>query len=254
MTLLNPLDLTGKTVMVTGASKGIGRATAVYLSKLGARVIGVARNRVALEELSKEMQGSGHVMAPFDLNDLDEIPIWMKSLAKEHGRIYGLVHSAGNLTYLPLKSLQSKHIAPMMRVNFEAALMLAKGFRQKDVRSEEGPNIVMISSVAAERGHPAMAIYSATKGALNSLCRCLAVELSRENIRVNCVCPAVVQTDMLGGFQTITLPEQQEKLFGGHRLGLGMPDDVAYATAFLLGAPAKWITGTMLTIDGGATA
>lgn len=252
--MLNPLDLTGKTILVTGASRGIGQATAVYLSQLGARVVAVGRNEQQLAETLSKMNGDGHLTRSFDLNRVEELPAWIKSIATETGSLYGFVHSAGVTLNRALKSLTYQNLLDMQRINVDAAIMLSKGFRQKDVHEPAGSSIVYLSSVTAFKSKPALTAYAATKGALISLAKTLALELAGQNIRVNCVCPGLVRTAMVEELEEKLLPEQLEKLYAEYPLGLGQPQDVAYAIACLLAPAARWITGSALVLDGGYTA
>jgi NAD(P)-dependent dehydrogenase (short-subunit alcohol dehydrogenase family) len=252
--MINPLDLTGKTVLVTGASRGIGRATAVFLSQLGARIVAVARDETLLAETISQMEGNGHLARSFDLNQVEVLPAWIKSVAAETGPLYGLVHSAGIVMNRPLKGLTHQNLLDIQRVNVDAAIMLSKGFRQKDVYEAAGSSVVYLSSVAAYKSKPALAAYAATKGALISLAKTLALELAGQKIRVNCVCPGLVRTAMMDELEEILLPEQLEKLYAEYPLGLGQPEDVAYAIACLLAPAARWITGSALVLDGGYTA
>jgi NAD(P)-dependent dehydrogenase (short-subunit alcohol dehydrogenase family) len=251
--MMNPLDLTGKTVLVTGASRGIGRATAVFLSRLGARIVIAGRDEEQLSQTISQMEGSGHLARSFDLNQVEALPGWIKAVAAEAGPLYGLVHSAGVVMNRPLKGLTYQNLLDIQRVNVDAAIMLSKGFRQKDVYEAAGSSVVYLSSVMAYKSKPALAAYAATKGALLSLAKTLALELASQKIRVNCVCPGLVRTAMVEELEEKLLPEQLEKLYAEYPLGLGEPEDVAYAIACLLAPAARWITGSALVLDGGYT-
>lgn len=251
--MINPLDLQGKTIIVTGASAGIGRDCSILLSELGARIILMARSIEKLEETKSLLHGENHVMAPYDLQCLEGIPPLLKTLAGTVGPCSGLVHCAGIQSTRPLRALDAGDVEQHMRLNVSAGLILVQAFRQKGVRSDEA-GVVFISSVLGLVGEAARSVYSATKSALFGLTRSLAIELSRERIRVNCVAPAVVDTAMANSLRATLSPEQFATIESAHPLGIGEPRDVAYAVSFLLARTARWITGSILVVDGGYTA
>ena len=247
--MLNPMDLSGRAILVTGASSGIGRETAILLSQLNARVILVARNRERLEETRGLLEGAGHEIEVFDVTSLDAVAGWMKTLAARCGPLHGVVHSAGKSGVAPLRILSAAQVEEILQVNLHASIFLAKGFRQKGCHAE-GASLVLISSVAGLRGHAGLAAYTASKAALIGLTKSLALEVAREGIRVNCVAPGLVATAMSEKLDAQTLGGQEE-VAKAHPLGIGRPRDVANGIAFLLSDAARWITGSTLTIDGG---
>ncbi len=251
--MINPMELIDRTIMVTGASSGIGRETAILLSQLGARLILIGRNAEQLNKTLASLEGTAHHVYTFDLSNIDEIPRWMKEVTSASGPLHGLVHSAGLQFTRPLRIMSSENIEELMRVNVTAAIFLAKAFRQKGVSADSG-SIVYLSSVMGLVGQSGQSAYSASKGALVTLTKSLALELSRENIRVNCVAPAMVTTEMSGKMLELLTPEQVLQIEAMHPLGLGRPRDVANAIAFLLADTGRWITGTTLVLDGGYTA
>jgi len=190
------MDLSGRCVLVTGASSGIGRETALLLSQLNARVVLVGRNRERLEAACQQLQGTGHRVEPFDLSALQEIPTWLKRLTTETGPLGGLVHSAGVQNSLPLRVLTLEKLEAVFRINVSAAVMLTKAFCQKGC-GQPGGSIVFVSSSAGLAGRPGITAYSASKGALVALARSAALELAKDRIRVNCVAPGLVQSEML---------------------------------------------------------
>lgn len=249
----HPLDMSGRTALVTGASAGIGRDAALLLAELGARVILVGRNLERLNAAAAQLPGSGHLVEAFDLNQLDEIPGWMKRLAEKAGELHGVVHCAGVQQTMPLRAMTVKPAEDLMRVNVLAALMLAKGLRQKGVRAADA-SLVLVASVMGLVGAPGRAVYCASKGAILSMTRALALELAAEKIRVNCVAPAFVKTEMLDELKAVAGADQIAAVEARHPLGFGEPRDVSHSIAFLLSPASRWTTGSTLTVDGGYTA
>ncbi len=245
--------MVGQAVLVTGASSGIGRATAVYLSELGARVVVLARNARGLEETLGRMQGTNHRAEVMDLNETDSIPARVRKIAEEVAPLRGIVHCAGIQQTLGLSMANAARIDAAMHINVSSAMMLIKGFRQKGCATPGG-SVVLISSVAGLAGQPGISIYSATKAALIGLAKSAAIELAREGLRVNCVAPGYVETEMARRVRETLTPEQFEAIQRRHPLGIGSPVDVAGAVAFLLAETGKWITGTTLVVDGGYVA
>jgi NAD(P)-dependent dehydrogenase (short-subunit alcohol dehydrogenase family) len=251
--MLNPMDMTDRRILVTGASSGIGRETAVMLSQLGARIILVARDRSRLEETHSLLEGSGHRIELRDLAVLDEIPDWMKSVSQEFGMLSGLVHCAGLQMTLPLHRVTAGQVEKLVRINLTAAIMLAKGMRQTGVLASPG-SLVLLSSAMGLVGSIGKSVYSSTKSGLVGLTKSLALELARDGLRVNCIAPSFVATPMYEEMKHRVGPEQMSAIESAHPLGIGSPRDVANAIAFLLADTGRWITGTTLVVDGGYTA
>lgn len=251
--MTNPMELGGRTLLVTGASSGIGRATSVLLSQLGARVLLVGRNEERLAGTAALLVGEGHRVVPFDLNDVDGIPQWLKKVSEDTGPLRGLVHCAGVHLTRPLRFLSNADVDGVMRINLNAAIGLARAFRQKSV-CQSPCSIVLISSVMGLVGQPGVAAYAASKGAIVAVTRSLALELARDGVRVNCVAAAQVESEMTAAMRESMSADQIAAINAMHPLGIGTPLDVAHAVAFLLADTARWITGTTLVVDGGYTA
>jgi NAD(P)-dependent dehydrogenase (short-subunit alcohol dehydrogenase family) len=247
----NPLDLNGKTILVTGASAGIGRSTALLLSRLGTRVVLSGRSLERLHETAGQMEGVGHHVAALDLTNPNEIAAWIAEVVQAVGPLSGLAHCAGVAPIMPLRFLSLKQFEEVMRVNFYSAAMLLKEFVRKRMH-QEGASVVFVASVAGMRGKAARSAYGASKGALIAFAKSAAVELAKEGIRVNCVAPSYVHTDMYEKAGDFLTPQQLQACVESRQpLGLGAPLDVAQAIAFLLADASKWITGSVLAVDGG---
>jgi NAD(P)-dependent dehydrogenase (short-subunit alcohol dehydrogenase family) len=249
----NPLSLTGRTILVTGASSGIGQATAVYLSKLGARIVVTGRNVERLEVTLGLLHGSDHIVRSFDLADTTGIVGWLKALCAEIGPLNGIAHCAGIQNTLPIQAISPAFVQDVLSQNLAATLMLAQAFRLRACHTPSAA-LVLVASSAAIRSAPGNVVYAASKGGMISAAKGLGVELLRDGIRVNAVAPGMVETPMSEQFKIKISEERFQKVIDMHPLGLGQPDDVAAAIAFLLADTSRWITGAVLSVDGGFTA
>lgn len=249
----NPMTLEGKTLMITGASSGIGRATAVFLSRLGARCVLLARNEERLNETQSRMEGQNHSLYSIDLSDPEKISKLFETSLGPYSPFSGLVHCAGISKTLPLRNTRPNDLDEQMEIHLGSFFELVKAITKRQNCSSEGASIVAVSSITALSGVPGLSAYSASKGALISAIRALAVEFAPRRIRFNCICPGWIETPMVKRF--INSSPDGEKNFSDlgkkHPLGLGKPDDVAGAAAFLIGECSKWITGSVLVVDGG---
>jgi len=246
-------DFAGHRILITGAGSGFGRATAVLLSRLGAQIVLAGRSAGKLEQTLGQLEGAGHEAAPFDLSQCSDTPAWLKKLSESGGPFNGIAHFAGMHSARPLRMLDAAHFDEVMRTNAGSAMALARAFRQKGCNAPPA-SLVLTASVAALTGAAGVAAYSASKGAIVSLTRSLALELAREGLRVNCLAPGFVLTEMTAGLKEKLPPDQFAAIEAMHPLGLGTPEDIAAAAAFLLSASSRWITGTTLVVDGGYTA
>jgi NAD(P)-dependent dehydrogenase (short-subunit alcohol dehydrogenase family) len=247
------MDLTGQSILVTGASSGIGRATAILLSRLGARVVLSGQDAGRLEQTKAALSSGDHLTSPFDLSKPEEIPAWIRQLTAQTGPLAGLAHCAGLHSLGPLQVLQAGKVETLFRVNVTSAMFLVKGLRQRGCYAP-GSSVVLVSSVAGLTGQPGLTAYSTSKAALIGFTRSAAMELAPEGIRVNCVAPGLVETEMTDRLRGQLTDEQFDAIRHMHPLGLGSSEDVANAIAFLVSPASRWITGTTLVIDGGYSA
>jgi len=249
---MQEFSLANQTILITGASSGIGRAVAEACANAGASVVLIARDTERLNQVKRSLTGKGHVAYSLDLSKVDFIASEIETILRELPPINGLVHAAGITATHPFKYAKPDHFQQLFTINVQAALELTrvctKSFAAKPM------SIVFISSVMALVGEKAKAGYSMSKGALLAASRSLALELAAKNIRVNCVSPGVVETPMTKNATYHQNPQAHQAILDKHPLGLGQPKDVASAVHFLLANASSWITGANLVVDGGYTA
>ncbi|WP_106916920.1 SDR family NAD(P)-dependent oxidoreductase [Chryseobacterium aurantiacum] len=251
---MNQFSLKDKNILITGASSGIGRSCSVECSKSGANLILIARNE---EELQKTVS----MLAPetktqtiiADIAECENLEELVAEKVSELGKISGFIHCAGVEKTLPLKKHTPQLYHDIFAVNVIAGFEIAKILSLKKYKTETS-SFVFISSVAGMVGEIGKAAYSSSKGAVISGARSMAMELSRSNVRVNSISPAMVNTPILEKMFENIGEEAAEEILKKHPLGIGTPEDVANACIFLLSDAARWITGSNLVVDGGYSA
>lgn len=243
----NPFSLEGKTILVTGASSGIGQAAAIECSKLGATVVVTGRNAQRLQETFEQLDISFsqlHKMLLADLSVDEEV----NKLVSETPEIDGLVSNAGVNRVKPVSFVQKDDFAYVFESNLYSGALLIKGLLKRKKIKKDG-SIVFTSSISSFYNAPGRALYASSKAALTAYMRSIAVELSSKGIRANAVHPGMVDTKLLN--ENITKEELCASI-SEYPLGrLGKPEEVAWAIIYLLSNAAKWVTGTSLVIDGG---
>ena len=250
----NPFSLENKTILVTGASSGIGRQCAIDCATVGAKVVLVARNEERLKATLKQMQGSGHVYYTFDLEQISqEGKKFVSNIVKEHGCISGVINCAGISSTMPLKLVKQEALEQMVRTNIYSAYFLTQEVCRLGNYDKVGASIIFLSSIMGVTGENAKSMYSLTKGSLISVARSLAVELAPKHIRVNCISPGAIETPINASQPYMADPDKRAALEAKHPLGLGQTTDISYACVYLLSNAARWITGQNLIIDGGYT-
>jgi NAD(P)-dependent dehydrogenase (short-subunit alcohol dehydrogenase family) len=247
MLKFNPFSLEGKTVLVTGASSGIGKGIAITCSKMGARVILNGRDIKRLQKTYSLLMGTDNFVVNGDLTNNGIL----SKMVEQVPNLDGVVHCAGIGQRVLCKDVKADDISKIMEVNFNAPVMLqAELLRQKKIN--RGASIIFISSIASWSPSYGNSVYSASKGAIISYAKCLALELAPQKIRVNCISPAMIWTNLIlrDGIDEDLLKED-EKTYPLKRYGT--PEDIAYLAIYMLSNASEWMTSSNVEITGGGT-
>lgn len=246
MTGFNPFTLEGKTILVTGASSGIGRSIAVTCSKMGATVILTGRNQMKLSASLALLEKGDHKMISADLTNAES----MSRMVSELPALDGVVHCAGIGQRVLCKMATERDVDSVMDSNFKAPVLLqTELLKQKKIK--KGASVIFVASIATWSPSVGNAFYSASKGAIVSYANCLALELAPRNIRVNCISPAMVWTDLI--YQDGVEEEQLKEDESRYPLKrYGQPEDIANLAVYMLSDASTWMTGSNVKISGGA--
>lgn len=245
MTAFNPFSLEGKTILVTGASSGIGRGIAITCSMMGATVILNGRNQMKLDTTLAQLEAGEHKLIAADLTNGESII----RMASELPVLDGVVHCAGIGQRVLCKMATEKDVDTVMDINFKGPVLLqTELLKQKKIK--KGSSIVFVASIASWSPSIGNAYYSASKGAIVSYANCLALELAPRKIRVNCISPAMVWTDLI---KNDAVDEEQlkedEQTYPLKRYG--QPEDIANLAVYMLSDASSWMTGSNVNITGG---
>ena len=241
-----------KCILITGGSSGIGRATAIALSKAGARVAIVARNKERmLDTISMMDDSKKHLFIAYDLSDLTNYGTVFNELKREGFILDGLVHCAGVSRVLPLRALSLGNMTEIFNIHFFSFLELVKWYAKKGVSN--GGSIVGISAINAHVPQKCMTVYSSSKAAVECACRSLALELVEKNIRINSVVVGGIKTEMseVTGGQINSIKSDYVNPVSRQILGIGSADSIVGAIRFLLSEDSSFITGREIYADGG---
>jgi NAD(P)-dependent dehydrogenase (short-subunit alcohol dehydrogenase family) len=226
-------DLSGKTILVTGASSGLGQAIAIACCAARGRVVLLGRDVGRLEATRSSCSGEGHIIRAADLSDLDAVPSLVSDICRAVGPLSGLVHSAGVHGYTPLRVITRKHMEGFFTVNAAAAVMLVKGLSARG-NHHPGASAVILSSVMGRVAMPGTTAYCMSKGAVEQAVKAMALELATVPIRVNAIAPANIEGPMTQKAMAVLGQEQAQAVRRDHPGGFGAPEDVAAAAVFLL--------------------
>lgn len=246
--MYNPYSLVGKTILITGASSGIGRSTAIECSKLGAQVVVTGRDNNRLQETFEHLEGTGHLLILADLT----LEVDLQKLIDELPQLYGLVNNAGIAMPKPFSFTSVMEAEALFKSNFFAPFELLRRII-KSKKLVKNSSVVFVSSIAGTNiAYIGGSVYGASKSAINGLAKALALELAPKRIRVNTVMPGMIETSILAD-SSISKADLDED-WKRYPLGrYGKPEDVAFAIIYLLSDASSWTTGTNLLLDGGYT-
>jgi NAD(P)-dependent dehydrogenase (short-subunit alcohol dehydrogenase family) len=243
---MTAFHLNDKTILVTGASSGIGMQTAISISKMGGKLILTGRNKENLKTTLSQLNGEGHKLIVADLLKEDE----RNKLIEELPMVDGIVHSAGTVNPFPIKFIDQEKLNETMNINYEIPVLLMAGVMRKKKINPKA-SIVFLSSVSGQHPHKGGSLYASSKAALEAFSKALALEVYLQGIRSNCVSPAMVKTAMYDVAEKGMSKEIMDEHISQYPLGVGYPEDVANAIIFLLSDASRWITGINITLDGG---
>lgn len=239
---MSPFSLENKTILLTGASSGIGRAAAQLCARMGASIVACGRDAERLQDVLASLQGSGHTSFVGDLTDeaarlalLADLPL-----------LDGCVFSAGVAALVPMHMVSQRHLDQIFSINYDAPVLLTKALLAKK-KIRPGASLVYVTAIS-ERATPyATGAYSGAKAALTATARTIGLEQAKQGIRVNCVSPGYVETPMLKGLQAAAMSDTSHLA----PLGAIQADEVAAGIAYLLTPAARWVSRSSLVIDGG---
>lgn len=251
----NPFSLYGKNIIITGASSGIGKSCAIICNEMGANVIIIGRDERRLMSTYSQLQNGKNLYYIQDITEYKKIEGLISDCVAKLGKIDGFIHSAGIEITLPITATTPDDFNNIFAINVISAMEFIKHLaKNKYSNNDFSTSFVLISSVMGLVGNSALSAYSASKGAILSSVKSLSVELAQKRIRINSICPGIVETEMINNLENTMSPEQVTKLKNDYLLGIGKTSDIAYACVFLLSDASRWITGTNLIVDGGYSA
>lgn len=244
---MNAFDLSGKNILVSGASSGLGRQCAITISKHGGNVIATGRKPEKLQKTFDNLEGDGHLQIAADLTKQDDI----ENLVERIPVLNGVIYSTGISDLNPARFVTREVLEKTFRISFDASVLLTSSLLAKKKLQKNNCSLLFISSISTRYPFVGGAMYISAKAALEGYARTLAVELAPRGIRSNCIAPAFVKTPMLDDTASNYSQEAVDKIEAQQLLGLGEPEDVANTAVFFVSDASKWITATNLILGGG---
>lgn len=247
--MISEKNISGKNILITGATAGIGRAMAYYFHEKEANLILASRSESRLNAIASELK-ENILVYPIDLSKVGDVKGLFEFIKVHAIKLDAIVHCAGVTANVPIKANDAEQMEYIFRLNFVAFAELCKYAASKRY-TNEGASIVAMSSTASFCGGKGLSIYSSTKAAINNFVKSAAVELSSRKIRVNAIAPAMVETDMY--YKTIKeCPDVEEGVKYSQPFGLIQPEYIAYLAEFLISEKAKYISGSTIAVGAGA--
>jgi len=244
--IMNAFNLTGKKIVVTGASSGLGKQSAIALSHYGAELIVTARDKTRLNETYEQLQGKNHQKYQLDLSDRPAVTDFVEQLPM----INGILYSVGISSIVPTSFIKPEELDEVFESNFKSSVHLNTVILRKK-KIEKGGSVLFISTISTWIPYVGGALYVSSKAALEGYARVLGLELAPKKIRVNCLRPAFVKGTMLDDTEKKLSKDIIKQIEAKQPLGLGEPEDVANTVVFFMSDASKWITGTNLILGGG---
>jgi NAD(P)-dependent dehydrogenase (short-subunit alcohol dehydrogenase family) len=243
---MTPFHLHNKTILVTGASSGIGKQVAISIAQMGATVILTGRNKERLNTTLSLLDKGNHKIISADLLNIKE----REFLIEEIPQLDGIVNSAGVVKPFPIKFISQEKIDETLNINYEIPLLLMSGIT-KNKKLNKNASVVFLSSISGQHPHKGGVLYASSKAAIEALSKVFALENYHLGIRSNCISPAMVKTEMYAEAEKGMSKESMDEHVNQYPLGVGSPEDVANTVVFLLSEASKWVTGINITLDGG---
>lgn len=243
----NFFSLKGKNVLITGASSGIGKATAIACAASGAHIIVTGRNKVRLNETLSMLAGEGHIAIVAELCEQEDINRLVDAIPELDGAFL----CAGVSDTTPVKYINSEAIQRVLSINLEAPMLLTQRMLFKK-KIKKGASLVYMSSMGVEQVAPGLGIYAASKSGLNAFMRAVATEQASRKVRVNAIMAGMVRTELIYSLSQLS-EDDIKRDEAKYPLGYGKPEDVANAVIYLLSEASRWMTGMTLKLDGGAS-
>ena len=246
--MYNPFSLEGKTVLVTGASSGIGKSTAIECAKMGANVVITGRNEERLQETFNMLEGENNQMIVADLSNEESLA----KLVELCPSLDGLVNNAGSTIITPTQFITRDKLMRVLEINTVAPILLTQMLLKKKKLGKDSSIVITDSISGVKIASHGNVLYSTSKSAINGFVKNAALDLAGKNIRVNAVCPGMIDTHIFDN-SYVTAEDLAEDMKKYPLKRYGKPEEVAYAIIYLLSDASGFTTGTSLVLDGGFT-